>query len=472
MRGGYEVGQSVAIGRPIANTEVYILDERMGAVPVGVTGEIYIGGAGLARGYVGRAELTAERFVPHPHAKEGGKRLYRTGDLGRYRSSGAIEFIGRVDDQVKIRGYRVEPGEVEAALEEQERVRQAVVVVRQEAGGGKRLVAYVESDEVGRGVEEEIREEVRKRVPEYMVPSRVVAVREMALTANGKVDRGGMAEEESREGEERCEGGEARTPVEELLSGIWAEVLGVARVGVDDDFFELGGHSLLSTQVMSRVSEVFKVSLPLRHLFESPTVAGLAQSVERAIREGRGVYRPPINAAPRDGELPLSFAQGRLWFLNQLEPDSPVYNVGSGLRLMGELLADAMEETFKAIINRHESLRTSFASVDGRPVQVIEPEPRFALPLIDLSELPSDLRERELNRLAVQESRRVFDLTSAPLLRVSLLRLEESEHVLLFSTHHIVSDQWSVGVMIREMAYLYEAFSKGEIPSLPALPVQ
>ncbi|HVF90512.1 MAG TPA: amino acid adenylation domain-containing protein, partial [Blastocatellia bacterium] len=406
MRRGYEVGQSVAIGRPIANTEVYVLDERMEAVPVGVTGEIYIGGAGLARGYIGRAELTAEKFLPHPHAVEGGRRLYRTGDLGRYRRDGAIEFIGREDNQVKIRGYRVELGEVEAALEEQEEVRQAVVVVKEGAGGDKRLVAYVES-EGGREAEAEIRERLRKRVPEYMVPSGIEVIEEMPLTANGKVDRGGLPEERRRrrggeEGEREEE--RARTPVEELLAGIWAELLGVARVGVDDDFFELGGHSLLSTQVMSRVSEVFKVSLPLRHLFESPTVAGLAQSVERAIREGRGVHRPSINTAPRDGELPLSFAQSRLWFLNQLEPDSPVYNVGSGLRLTGELLVDAMEKTFREIINRHESLRTSFTSVDGRPVQVIAPEPRFDLPLIDLSELPSGLRERELNLLAVEES--------------------------------------------------------------------
>src|SRR5215213_7351224 len=456
MRGGYEVGQSVAIGRPIANTEVYILDERMGAVPVGVTGEIYIGGAGLARGYVGRAEMTAERFVPHPHAKEGGKRLYRTGDLGRYRSSGAIEFIGRIDDQVKIRGYRVEPGEVEAALEEQERVRQAVVVVRQEAGGGKRLVAYVESDEVGRGVEEEIREEVRKRVPEYMVPSRVVAVREMALTANGKVDRGGMAEEESREGEERCEGGEARTPVEELLSGIWAEVLGVARVGVDDDFFELGGHSLLSTQVMSRINEAFNITLPLRTLFELPTISELAGAVEAETHLGSAVRLPPIEPAPRDSRLPLSFAQHRMWVFDQLVPGSDVYNVPFAVRLSGALDVGAFERTFNEVTRRHESLRTTFASEDGHPIQIVAERLEMSIPLVDLSGLREAEQTAEARRLAARHNHRPFDLLKGPLIRVCILRLSALEHVALVNMHHSISDGWSIGVLHREIVILYE----------------
>ncbi|HVR98030.1 MAG TPA: AMP-binding protein, partial [Thermoanaerobaculia bacterium] len=447
---------TLPIGRPLANTTAYVLDRRHAAVPPGAAGELCIGGDGLARGYLNRPELTAERFIPHPWSP--GERLYRTGDLVRFLPDGAVGFLGRLDDQVKIRGFRIEPGEVEAVLAALPEVRACAVLVRRDGPGETRLVAYVVYREGGTPRSEELRSRLRERLPDYMVPAAFVVLEALPLTPNGKVDRRALSA--SAEPERTRSVGSAEAPldpVEELLAGIWAEVMGLDRVGADEDFFALGGHSLLATRVVSRVRTVLGVELPLRTLFESPTVSGLA----RVVRESASREAPPIVPLPRYGDLPLSFSQQRLWFLDQLEPGSPAYNVPLAVRLDGELRVDLLERAFAAVVGRHEALRTTFAAPAGRPVQVVHPEPRLELPVIDLSGLP-----QAAGRLAREEARRPFDLGRGPLLRLALLRLGEREHVLLLTMHHIVSDGWSLGVLLREIAALYDG------RSLPDLPVQ
>ncbi|HEU4833563.1 MAG TPA: condensation domain-containing protein, partial [Pyrinomonadaceae bacterium] len=457
---------SVPIGKPISNSTVYILDQQQRPVPVGVYGEIYTGGDGLARGYLNWPELTAEKFVPHPFSERGGERLYRTGDVGRWLNDGSVEYLGRVDEQVKIRGFRIELGEIEAVLSRHPAVREAVVVV-QTVNNDKRLVAYV----VGEASFEssELRQFLKDVLPEYMVPQAFVQLERLPLTENGKVDRRALPAVESVR--EETETVVSQSPVEEVLAGIWSEVLGVT-VGVEDDFFDLGGHSLLATQVMSRVREAFGVEVALRELFERPTVREFAQSIERELRQGAGVGAPPIERRERDEELPLSFAQQRLWFIDQLEPGSAFYNVPSAVRLKGDLNRRALELTLTEIVRRHEVLRTRFGTVSGRAVQVIEEAEPLTLAVIELSDLEIEEREAQVREWAAQEAATPFDLSRGPLLRVKLLRLGEQEHVVLMTMHHIVMDGWSLGILIREIATLYEAFIDGRPSPLPELSIQ
>ncbi|MEA2599254.1 MAG: hypothetical protein QOF89_246, partial [Acidobacteriota bacterium] len=457
----------ILVGRPIANTEAYVLDGAGQPVPVGVPGELLLGGAGLARGYLGRPELTAERFVPAPFGT--GLRLYRTGDLARYRADGRLECLGRIDTQVKVRGFRIELGEIEAALGGHPEVATAVVVAREEASGDRRLVAYVVPRRTGADLSDELRSWVRQSLPDYMVPAAWMFLAELPLTPNGKVDRKALPAPISEAG-----GAVApRTPTEEVLAGIWARVLGLESVGSEDSFFHLGGHSLLATQVISRIREAFGVELPLRQIFETPTLAGLARSIDAA-RVGDFAAPPLVPLLPisREGNLPLSFAQQRLWLLDQLAPGNPFYNLPGALRLNGELDVEALRTAVREVVRRHETLRTGFASVDGTPVQRIEPELEMDLPLEDLSELPREEREAKTRQRAAEVARQPFDLSRPPLLRVALLKLDEAEHALLFAMHHIVSDNWSLGVLMGEVARLYAAFVRGESSPLPELPVQ
>jgi amino acid adenylation domain-containing protein len=454
-----------SIGGPISNTRVYLLDARGEPVPVGVAGELYVGGAGVARGYLGRPELTAERFVPDSFGAEPGARLYRTGDLGRWLADGTIEFLGRVDTQVKVRGYRIEPGEIEARLLEREGVSEAVVVAHEDEAGNRRLVAYVVGD-VEAGV---LREHLRRELPDYMVPSAFVFLAALPLTPNGKLDRKALPAPDFAPAEERYV--VPRTPAEEVLAEIWANTLRLERVGVTESFFELGGHSLLATRVVSRVREVFGVELPLRALFEGPTVAELAGRVEEMRRAGLPVL-PPVVPVERTGALPLSFAQERLWFLDRLEPGSTTYNIPAAWRLGGALDEAALERALGEVVRRHEALRTVFAEADGSPVQVIAPFGGFALPVEDLSGLSEADREAAVRLRAREEARRAFDLSAGPLFRAALLRLGKEDHVLLLSMHHIVSDGWSMGVLFRELSTLYAAYREGGESPLPELPVQ
>ena len=459
------------IGRPIANTEVYVLRDNMQPVPVGVAGELYIGGDGLARGYLNRAELTAERFLPHPFATQTGARLYRTGDLVRYLPDGNLEFLGRIDTQVKVRGYRIELGEIEAVLLSHPAVRAAVVVAREEEAGDKRLVAYLVGETESIAVIE-LRGYLKEKLPEYMIPSAFVMLDELPLTANGKVDRRALPAPERGRVEAGTEYVAPRTPVEEMVAGIWAEVLGVERVGVDDNFFELGGHSLLATQVISRLKESLQVEVTLDKMFESPTVAAVAAVVEAAQQTAQSSDMALIPRVARDRNMPLSFAQQRLWFIDQLEPDSPFYNVTAAIRLKGKLDVAALDQTLNEIVRRHETLRTTFASVEGQPVQIIAPSMELKLSLVDLQHVAEDERNQTAQGLAVDEAKLPFDLSHGPLLRVTLLRLGAEEHIALLTMHHIVSDGWSMGVLIREVAACYESFSTNKPALLPELPIQ
>jgi acyl carrier protein len=381
-----------------------------------------------------------------------------------------LEFLGRADHQVKIRGFRVEPGEIEAALLRHPGVRQAVVIPREDVPGDLRLAAYV----VGEGVEAaELREALRAQLPEHMVPAYFVLLPELPVTPNGKVDRAVLPAPSASIAAGPQEGEAApMTPAEEILAGIVAEVLGVERVGVHDDFFSLGGHSLTATQVVSRSRDAFGVEANLRALFETPTVAGFAAHVESALQAKRGVAAPPLVPALRGGALPLSFAQQRLFFLDRLQPGNPFYNIPTALRFQGRLDLAALAASLDAIVARHEVLRTTFHDTRGVPEQVIAPALSIPVPLVDLSGLPEAERETEAHRVAAAETRRPFDLQRGPLVRLLLVRLGDDEHAGAFTMHHIVSDGWSLGLLVRELTELYTAFTSGRAPQLPALPVQ
>src|SRR5579863_9741478 len=451
----------MSIGRPIWNTRAYVLDGGMEPAPVGIWGELYLGGAGLARGYVGRGDLTAERFVPDALSGEAGGRLYRSGDVARWDEEGRLEYQGRKDQQVKIRGFRIELGEVEAVLASHAGVKEAVVVAREERGGGKRLVGYVVREgEQGAELSGELRKYVQGKLPEYMVPSVVVVLEKLPLTVNGKVDRKQLPEPEARE-----QGGEyvgPRNATEEIVAGIWEEVLGLERVGVEENFFELGGHSLLATQVVSRVREALGVEVGLRRLFEEPTVAGLARGAGQAERSQSGV----VKKGRRGERTELSYAQQRLWFLDQLRPGNAFYNMPAAVRLKGELAVEALERGIGEVVRRHEVLRTRYVSQQGRAWQQVEEWGGWKL------EVEAVGSEEEARERAREEAGRAFDLEQGPVLRTRLLRLDEQDHVLLVTVHHIAADGWSIGVLIGELGRLYEAYRRGEESPLAELEVQ
>jgi amino acid adenylation domain-containing protein len=469
--GEWSEWSGVPIGRAIANVQLYVLDQALKLAPVGVSGELYIGGAGLARGYHGRPELTAEKFIPHPYSTEAGARLYRTGDIARYRSDGALEYVGRVDHQVKVRGYRIELGEIEAALLGSAQVREAVVVVHGE-GAAQQLVAYVVCVDGPAPASAELKAELQEQLPDYLVPSQYVLLEQLPLTPSGKVDRRALPAPDNTRPELESSFTAPRTLVEQRLAQIWAEVLHLTEVGIADNFFALGGHSLLVMQVMARVRKAFQIELPLRSLFESPTIAGLAQRVETALRLGQNLPAPPIVPVSREHSLPLSFAQQRMWFLAQLEPDVAVYNIPAAVRMSGSLNIAALERSFSEVVRRHEALRTTFVAHDGIPAQVIHEAEAVAIPVLDLSGWQESERESEAQRLIREEARRPFDLARGPLLRVGLLRLGAEEYVLLLTLHHIVSDAWSTEVLVREITTLYQAYVVGDESSLAELAVQ
>ena len=458
---------SIPIGRPIWNTQLYVLDDEFEPVPVGVAGQLYIGGAGLARGYLNRPGLTAERFVPSPFGD--GERLYRTGDLARYLVDGNLVFIGRMDTQVKLRGFRIELGEIEAALRTHACVQDAVVVAREEEFGEKRLVGYVMSAAeapVGR----ELREHLRRSLPEYMVPAVFVILDRLPLTANGKVNRSALPAPESRSPEQEYL--EPRTPTEQALAQIWKELLHRDIVGVKDEFFELGGHSLLAMQLVGRIRQVFEVELELREVFEQTRLAELAQRIEARGREQQGLLLPPLQKQVRKEAIPLSYAQERLWFVDQLGLSGTAYHIPVHLRLEGALDVAALEMGFAQLIMRHESLRTRFELHEGQGVQRIDPSGEWRLTHLDLSALPEEERAARLKESAQQHERQPFDLRSGPLLRVQLIRLAPDEHVLLVNMHHIIADGWSSGVLTRELSVLYAAAVSGTEAQLAPLPVQ
>jgi amino acid adenylation domain-containing protein/non-ribosomal peptide synthase protein (TIGR01720 family) len=461
---------AVSIGRPIANTRIYLLNDQLQPVPIGVAGEIYIAGEGVARGYLNRPELTAERFIPDTFSGEAGTRLYKTGDLARYLPDGNIYYLGRADSQVKFHGFRLELDEIRAALNQHSQIRESVAVISKDRNGNSLLVAYYVSR---RELDvSELRAFLSEALVQQTIPNVFVHLRKLPLTLNGKVNYQSLPPiDDSKHAVERNVVA-PRTQIEEMLAGIWSRVLGKEQVGAQDNFFELGGHSLLATQVISRVREAFKIDLPLRTLFEKPTIAGLGESIEALLKSGQGITTPPMTRASRESALPLSFAQQRLWILDQLEPGSSFYNTPIAVRLTGQLNVAAFEQTMSEIIRRHEILRTVIPVIDGEPVQVIAPAQTIKLPVIDISHLSESERESQARQLASEEAARPFDLAKGPLLRNSLLKLSDDQHVVLFTAHHIVCDGWSMGILVREVAALYEAFCNNRRSELPELAIQ
>ena len=459
---------SIPIGKPIANTQIYLLDTHLQPVPYGVSGEIYVGGEGLARGYLNQPALTQEKFVSNPF-NGGQTRLFRTGDLGRYLADGNIEFHGRRDHQVKVRGVRIELGEIESVIKTNPAIRQAVVVPVDDAQGGKRLVVYLVA-EVNPLELNELRSFLRRKLPEYMVPSAFVMLESLPLNASGKIDR--LALPAPHQQPASADIVPPRTPIEDLLATIWAETLKRDRVGVNEDFFSLGGHSLLVARIVARVNETLHVELPMRTLFEASTVGALATEVEKLRPTVTGPASNPLVRIPRDSPLPLSFAQERLWFFDQLEPDSGAYNIPRALRLRGQLDKDALQQSFKRLIERHEVLRTSFINDNGKPALSIQESAALELKQLDLQHLPEANREEESQTIAAGEVKRPFDLEQAPLLRAVLVQLDEDDHLLLLTIHHIISDGWSIGILLSELASVYNALVGNRNLAFPDLPVQ
>ena len=454
------------IGSPIWNTRAYVLDCYLLPLPVGCTGELYLSGAGLARGYLNQPGLTAERFIADPFIADpffSGMRMYRTGDLARWRPDGSLEFAGRADQQVKIRGFRIELGEIETVLTTQAEIKQATVIARENDASGKQLVAYIVLADQGPFDQAALQQSLAKSLPRHMLPAAYVLLPALPLTPNGKVDRRALPAPEWR-GNSNAP---PRTPEEEILCHIFGEVLSLDRVGIYDSFFDLGGHSLIAMQLLSRIRAALGIDLPMRSFFDSPTVAQLAAQLGAFKKE-----QLPAAFQPRLERLPVSFSQQRLWFIDQLEGSSAQYHIPEAWRLRGDLDINALRSAINEIIERHESLRTSFAQIDGDPVQVICPHLALDVPLIDLSALDPHKQQEELNNALHSEWEEPFDLTRGPLLRAKLIRLSAQEHIFLRTFHHVVADGWSEEIFNREFAELYAAFCEGRRSDLLPLPLQ
>ncbi|MEO8380288.1 MAG: amino acid adenylation domain-containing protein, partial [Acidobacteriota bacterium] len=461
--------RAIPLGRPLDGTRIYILDEQGQPVPIGVAGELWIGGGQVTRGYLNQPVLTAERFVRDRfRADEDDARMYRTGDLARWLDDGTVEYLGRNDFQVKIRGFRIELGEIEAQLVAHARVKEAVVLAREDEPGEKRLVAYVTTSGMAPEVEE-LRAHMVASVPQYMVPSAFVLLEALPLTPNGKIDRRALPRPEA-EAYARSLYEAPRGEIEETLATLWQDLLHVERVGRHDDFFELGGHSLLATRLISKIRGRLNVDLPLKTLFEQTTIAAFAELIAGASQNDI----PPICPIDRSHyeRLPLSFAQERLWFFDQLEPGNAVYNLPKAVTIKGELAIDVLEEAFQRIIVRHENLRTVFPRVDGQPRQRILERIDFRLKRVDLSDENREERERKTTELCRLEAQTSFDLAGGPLLRGCVIRLDAREHILLLNMHHIISDGWSTGLLIHELGRIMDALEQGQEPELATLPVQ
>jgi amino acid adenylation domain-containing protein len=458
------------IGKPPINVQVYLLDRNRQPVPIGVPGELYVSGDGLARGYLNRPDLTEQKFVPNPFYNS---KLYKTGDLAKYLPDGNIEFLGRIDDLVKVRGFRVELGEVEAVLSKHPQINQAVAKVFGQSAREKYLVAYFVPIQGQTITVEKLRTFLQDQLPDYMIPSAFVQMESFPLTPNGKVNRRALSEPTTSRPELAQTFVAPRTPTEEILAGIWRDVLGLEQVGIYDNFFNLGGHSLLATQVISLTRKAFKIELPLRSLFESPAIATLAKTVETASQQEFLPeivplhWRSPSQTSP-DAILPISLTQLEFWFFEQFYPGNPVYNLPLVYRVTGALDVKALEESLREIVRRHETLRTTFKMENGQVVYAISPEPVFDFAVVDSQDIP----ETEAKRQAEKEIKQPFDLVRGPLLRSKLWRLSETEHLLIVTTHHIVADGWSFSVLTQELASLYEAFSQGKQSPLTKLPIQ
>ncbi|MEA5581859.1 amino acid adenylation domain-containing protein [Nodularia harveyana UHCC-0300] len=502
--------RSSVIGKAIPDLQLYILNDQLQPVPIGVPGEMYVGGAGVARGYLNRPELTQDRFIQlgtgnwgnnlipilyedalnyrrnEPRStrstqrkKEGKKfsaalhrnnlTLYKTGDLARYLPDGSIEYLGRIDHQVKIRGFRIELGEIETAIAKYADIREVVVIVREDQPGDQRLVAYIVATQTP--TDSQLREHLKQNLPDYMIPTAFVYLDIFPLTNNGKLDRKALPA--PTQTQKTTDFVLPRTDTEQAIADLFSLLLGVENIGIHDNFFELGGHSLIATQLISRLRETFQIELPLQVLFASPTVIQLAKLINSQRQTNLELTAPPLTPVSRENlDIPLSWAQQRLWFLEQLDGGTATYNIPAALQLAGKLNVTAVEQALAEIVRRHEILRTCFKLVNGTPVQFIDPHATVTVTLTDLQPLPTQEQTTEIQRLLVLAAETPFNLQNAPLLRVELFRLGEESHLLLITIHHIISDGWSVGIFIQELSALYQAFCTGKPTPLPELPVQ
>jgi amino acid adenylation domain-containing protein/thioester reductase-like protein len=469
-----EGATSVPIGRPIANSTAYVLDKHLAPVPPGLIGELYVGGDGLARGYINNPELTAERFVKNPFTDAPGRVLYKTGDRARYLPDGVIEFLGRADNQVKIRGFRVELGEIEAALGALSKIREVAVTIREDVPGDKRLVAYASLLGGAAASPAELRAYLQEKLPAYMIPAHFVVLDRLPMTPNGKVDRRVLPP--PGRGKDDAEAGviAPRNQIEDALASIWKELLGLPKIDVNESFLELGGHSILAIQLLSRVFAAYRVNVPFRAFFEAPTVAELAALVDSAVTKGETTSRlPRIPRVSRDKPLVLSFSQQQLWLLSQVDPLVPFYNESVTVRIPGPLSAELLEKSILEMIRRHEILRTTFGGTKGQPVQIVHPTANFKLGNVDLTGAKPEEREALALSVGEKDAREPFNLSEGPFFRATLVKVDEGDHRLFVTMHHIITDGVSFHtVLLKELSAIYAAFEEGKPSPLPEPPLQ
>lgn len=466
-----ESTSSLPIGRPIANVTTYVLDEYFNPVPIGWPGELYIGGKNVTRGYLNRPDVTAESFLPDPFSARPGSLMYKTGDLVRFLKNGALEYIGRADFQVKIRGFRVELGEIEALLHDYAGVRECAVFAHTLSATEKIILAYVAGDPAVD--EKKLRRYLAERLPAYMVPAKIVIIETIPKTPSGKLNKRQLPIPTDFSIQTSSEFVAPRTPTEEMLTSIFAELLHANRIGIYDNFFDLGGHSLIATQLVSRIRDVLGIELPLRHLFDGPTVAHLAQFIDGKAIDKNEFARPPILPVPAAvTEKPLSFAQQRMWFLDQLEPGNPQYNIPDAVRIKGDLDVDVLTRCLQAVVDRHQVLRTAFVTIDGKPKLRVWAELYVGIPVLDISQLSEAERPTKAQSLVLENAKAGFDLGVAPLFRVRLIKLSEDEYIFASTMHHSISDGWSFGLLVREVGTLFERLSRGDNTPLPPLKIQ
>ncbi|HHP7244180.1 MAG TPA: amino acid adenylation domain-containing protein [Elainellaceae cyanobacterium] len=463
------------IGRAINNVQLHILDEHLQPVPVGIPGELYISGTSLTKGYLNRPELTKKSFISGKtlaHLTDSNSSyFYKTGDLVRYQPDGNVEFLGRIDHQVKLRGFRIELGEIEAALTTHPAVEQAVVSIWEDEPNNQKLVAYLVYQDISIPNASELKQWLRNMLPGYMIPSIFVSLESIPFTPNGKIDRRSLPEPDANH-DNLEESFAPRNAIEETIAEIWAQVLGIRKISVHDNFFELGGHSLVATQIITRIATIFGIELSLHHLFETPTVAELAITVKAALKIPLEDSLPPIQPSLHNEKLPLSFAQTRLLFLQKLQPDNPFYNIAVKIQLQGVLNTTALERSLNEIVRRHSVLRSRFCEDNNRVCLTVVPFSEFTLFVTDLQDLSHEERAIEIRKSILEVACKPFNLYQDRLLRLTLLRLEETNHLMLLTLHHSIADGWSVNILMRELEVLYTAFSKGISASLPTLPVQ
>ncbi|MCD6571342.1 MAG: amino acid adenylation domain-containing protein, partial [Deltaproteobacteria bacterium] len=459
---------SIPIGYPIANSTLYILDKYLKPVPVGVPGEIYLGGHGLAKGYLNDPEKTAKTFIPNPLSDVDEDRLYKTGDLGKWLPDGSVDFLGRIDTQVKVRGHRIELGEIESVLTDYNEIKDNVVIVKDSQGGNKLLVAYYVA-EVELSINN-LRSFLKERMPDYMVPNIFIRLDNLPLNPNGKVDKNALPEPEGLRPEMDTAYRAPSNDIENTIASIWQDVLGIDKIGIYDDFFDLGGHSLKATQAVTRMKEAFNVDLPIRAIFENHTIKEL-EDVIIELQAGE-TKLSSIPVLPKQDFYEVSHAQRRLWFLDKLIPNDSSYNVHGDILLEGNLNVNIITKALQIVVDRHESLRTTFSTRDDKPVQIIADYLKVELPLIDLTDKPEDKQNIYVDRVIDKEASTTFDLEEGPLFRVKIIRLAPLKHILLLTMHHVISDGWSIGIILKEAASAYFAIIKSKEPELPGLRIQ